>query len=76
MSYVTMEVEIDHGKVVPKEPDRLPDSGRGLLTILHPASGAADNALFLRRLEELQQHLQLDEQKAAAWMATVRDARR
>lgn len=36
MSYVTMEVEIEHGKVVPKEPDKLPESGRGLLTILQP----------------------------------------
>lgn len=34
MSYLTVEVEIDHGKVVPKEPDKLPEKGTGLLTIL------------------------------------------
>jgi hypothetical protein len=36
MSYLTVEVEIDHGKVVPKEPEKLPEKGTGLLTILNP----------------------------------------
>ena len=39
MSYTTMEVEIDHGKVVPKEPAKLPEKGSGYLTILQPADG-------------------------------------
>jgi len=34
MSYLTVEVEIDHGRVVPKEPEKLPEKGNGLLTIL------------------------------------------
>ncbi len=34
MSYITVEVEIDHGKVVANEPDKLPVIGKGLLTIL------------------------------------------
>jgi hypothetical protein len=34
MSYTTLEVEIDHGRIVPKEPAKLPDKGSGLLTIL------------------------------------------
>ena len=34
MSYVTVEVEIDHGKVLPKGAEALPDKGCGLLTIL------------------------------------------
>ena len=34
MSYVTVEVEIDHGKVLPKGAEALPDKGSGLLTIL------------------------------------------
>ena len=38
MSYVTIEVEIDHGKVVPKEPEKLPEKGNGFLTILQPAA--------------------------------------
>ncbi|MSU56602.1 MAG: hypothetical protein EXS35_00200 [Pedosphaera sp.] len=38
MSYVTVEVEIDHGRVVPKEPEKLPEKGSGLLTILPPSA--------------------------------------
>lgn len=34
MSYLTVEVEIDHGRIVPREPER----GNGLLTILEPAT--------------------------------------
>jgi len=41
MSYVTVEVEIDHGRVVPCEPERLPERGNGLLTILPPAGSAS-----------------------------------
>jgi len=41
MSYVTVEVEIEQGRIVPCEPGRLPQTGRGLLTILHPVTTAA-----------------------------------
>jgi len=34
MAYVTMEAEIDHGQVIPKEPERLPPTGKALLTVL------------------------------------------
>ena len=40
MSYVTVEVEIDHGRIVAREPAALPDKGTGLLTILQPVPGA------------------------------------
>lgn len=44
MSYVTIEVEIEHGRVVASGSEGLPDKGRGLLTILaagnvQPAGG-------------------------------------
>ena len=39
MSYLTLEVEIDHGRVIPSEPGQLPASGKGLLTILPAAGG-------------------------------------
>jgi hypothetical protein len=42
MSYVTVEVEIDHGRIVPREPAKLPNRGKGFLTILStnlPAAG-------------------------------------
>lgn len=34
MTYRNVEVEIDHGKIMPKDPEKLPQTGRGLLTIL------------------------------------------
>ena len=37
MSYLTVAVEIDHGKLVPKEPEKLPETSSGLLTILSSA---------------------------------------
>ena len=36
MSYLTLEVEIDHGKVTAKAPSKLPDKAGGLLTIFQP----------------------------------------
>jgi len=40
---VTIEVQIDHGKVTPVEPHLLPEHGRGLLTVLasRPGNGSA-----------------------------------
>ena len=77
MSYLTVEVEIDHGRVVVAEPGKLPDKGKGLLTVLEPVSPDASGKLTpLEALEALQKHLKLDEKQAAEWMAAVRDARR
>jgi hypothetical protein len=39
MSYVTVEVEIEHGRIVAREPEKLPEKGNGLLTILPAADG-------------------------------------
>ena len=78
MSYLTLEVEIDHGRVIPSEPRQLPENGKGLLTILPDAgqkTGAPPKRTPLEALEALQKHLQLDDKKVEAWMATVRDAR-
>ncbi len=36
MSYLTVEVEIDHGRVSPKGAEALPEKASGLLTILNP----------------------------------------
>lgn len=40
MSMVTIEVQIEHGKLTPVEPQLLPEHGRGLLTVLTGAAGA------------------------------------
>jgi hypothetical protein len=34
MSVITVEVDIDHGKIVAREPEKLPDVAKGILTIL------------------------------------------
>jgi hypothetical protein len=76
MSYLTLEVEIDHGHVVAKEPGRLPEKGSGLLTILHAGEKSQPQLTALQALDALQKHLRLDAQQAADWMSTIREARR
>jgi hypothetical protein len=36
MSYVTVEVEIEHGRILPRGTEALPEKVSGLLTILNP----------------------------------------
>lgn len=76
MSYLTLEVEIDHGRIVAKEPGGLPEKGSGLLTILQSGEHGLPPVTPLQALDALQKHLRLDAQKAAEWMSAVRDARR
>jgi hypothetical protein len=78
MSYVTLEVEIDHGRIIPTEPDKLPETGKGLLTVLQSEPQVLDTERKARiqAFLELSKSLNLDEAKARAWMDQVRDARR
>jgi hypothetical protein len=76
MSYLTLEVEIEHGKVTTKEPSKLPEKASGLLTIFQPDISGMSKLTPLEALDALQKHLRLDAGKAADWMATVRGARR
>lgn len=76
MSYLTIEVEIDHGRVVARQPSKLPDKAAGLLTIFQPDALDHSEIPPLEALESLQKHLRLDTAKAAEWMAAVREARR
>ena len=67
---------ITHGKIVVKEPEKLPDSARALLTIL-PSDAPQETAQSpLEALEALQRHLRVDVPRAAEWMSAVREARR
>jgi hypothetical protein len=76
MSYLTVEVEIDHGHVLAKGTESLPEKGSGLLTIF-PSDAVNHAALSpLQALESLQKHLRLDAAGATEWMASVREARR
>jgi len=76
MSYLTVEVGIDHGRVLAKGAANLPEKASGLLTIFQ--SDAVNHAAVspLQALESLQRHLRLDAAKAAEWMTAVREARR
>ena len=78
MSYLTVEVEIDHGRVVAAAPGKLPGKVKGLLTALKASEkeGNIEKLTPLVALHALQQSLNLDATKAKAWMDTVRDARR
>ena len=42
MSYKTVEVELDHGRVHPSGADVLPAKARALLTIISPATSGPD----------------------------------
>ena len=76
MSYLTVEVEIDHGHVQAKGAETLPEKATGLLTIF-PSDAVNGTTLSpLQALESLQKHLRLDAARAAEWMASVREARR
>ena len=44
MSFQTLEVELDHGRVRPTTADTLPDKARALLTILAPEPAATPAA--------------------------------
>ena len=76
MSYLTVEVEIDHGHVLAKGAESLPEKASGLLTIFH--SDAVNHSAIspLQALESLQKHLRLDAARAGEWMTAVREARR
>jgi hypothetical protein len=76
MSYLTLEVEIDHGKVVAKQPSQLPEKASGLLTIFQSDVPGQSNLTPLQALDALQKYVRLDAKKAAEWMTAVRDARR
>ncbi len=38
MKPLTMEADIDHGRIIPKEPEKLPTTGKALITVLEPVS--------------------------------------
>jgi hypothetical protein len=50
MSYLTVKVEIDHGRIIAREPEKLPEKGSGLFTILPQAAGQAEQSLLGQRI--------------------------
>ena len=51
MSYMTLPVEIENGKVLVQEPEKLPSSGRGFLTILEPEFSKANGEKLAKRVQ-------------------------
>jgi len=49
VSYLTLEVEIDHGRVSPKGAETLPEKASGLLTILNPPTLSQQRPIGLAR---------------------------
>lgn len=43
MNFTTIEADIDHGRVTVKEPEKLPERGRGLLIVLPSAETSTGN---------------------------------
>lgn len=76
MSYLTVEVEIDHGHVLSKGAERLPEKATGLLTIFQSDAVSRATTSPLQALESLQKHLRLNAAQAEGWMTSVREARR
>ena len=67
MRYLTMEAEIDHGRIIPKEPDKLPTTGKALLTVLDSAEHKPDLAVIHSILGTLKTDLD-----AAEWQRQQR----
>ena len=49
MSYLTVEVEIDHGHILPKGTETLPEKASGLLTILAPTPSTQPRPIGLAK---------------------------
>ena len=76
MSYRTVEVELDHGHVLAKGAESLPEKASGLLTIFHSDAVSRPAISPLQALESLQQHLRLEADGASEWMKAIHEARR
>jgi hypothetical protein len=53
MNYLTFEVDIVHGRIVAREPEKLPDRGSGLLTVLPAEAGRQTGPSAWRQRIEL-----------------------
>ena len=75
MRCVTMEAEIDHGRVIPKEPEKLPLTGRALLTVLNPAGEKTDWDKVMGLLGTMQEKadgLTIEREARAEWDGSSR----
>jgi hypothetical protein len=70
MRCVTMEAKIDHGRVIPKEPEKLPPTGTALLTVLTATGDKRDWDKIMGLLGTMQNKvdgLTVERQARAEW---------
>ena len=70
MGYLTMEAEIDHGRIIPKEPEKLPATGRALLTVLGSTERKPDwdkVASLLGKMQKKVDGLAVEREARAEW---------
>ena len=75
MRCVTMEAEIDHGRVIPKEPEKLPSTGKALLTVLSSSGERPDWDKVIELLGTMQNKadgLAIEREARAEWDARSR----
>ena len=78
MAYLTMEAEIDHGRIIPSEPEKLPANGRALITVMEPASRKPDWDKVMSLLGTMKQKvdgLTLERESRAEWDERERSQR-
>jgi hypothetical protein len=65
-----MEADIDHGRIIPKEPNKLPATGKALLTVLGASERKPDWDKVMGLLGKMQGHLDgiaLERSARAEW---------
>ena len=70
MGYLTMEAEIDHGRIIPKEPEKLPATGKALLTVLDSSERKPDWDKVMRLLGKMENKvdgLTVEREARAEW---------
>lgn len=67
MVYLTMDAEIDHGRIIAAEPQKLPPAARALLTVLEPVQRKPDLAKIKSLLGSLKTSV-----GAVEWQRQVR----
>jgi hypothetical protein len=70
MAYLTMEAAIDHGRITVTEPEKLPVTGRALLTVLESPERKPDWVKVMNLLGTTQTKvdgLAIEREARAAW---------
>jgi len=70
-----MEAEIDHGRVIPEEPEKLPLTGRALLTVLNPTGEKPNWDIVIELLGTMQSKadgLTIEREARAEWDGSSR----